>query len=162
MTPTHSTHHLIHSFFSDGQLGPLFHGIMIRTVRQVAHQSGAKRWKQAPAGTGTNVGLLELHLRAHGLCLYSPLANLAAGKNGTIMATGVLQYLHADDLVITLDSRYQQARDLADGVTTLTTPLDDNALRLFRGDAIRAAAFNDANRVCQDILEPRLWEVSPI
>ncbi len=67
----------------------------------------------------------------------------------------VIEYL---DHVIILDVRYQTAAELADGTFAFTTPADPDALEYYRNDAIRAAAYNDAARVCRDVLYPRFTE----
>jgi hypothetical protein len=155
MFPLFAFHNLIHTTSYEDDDPVDYDGVYLETMSAVAHQHHCGRWRRSPAGTGKNPGLVQFGLRNHGLCLYAPLANAAAGHHGAAMTTEVMRYIHADDYVIVLDLAHDTARRLADGATTLTA-VEDCAIKFYRGDVIRAAAYNDAVCVTRHILGPGL------
>src|SRR5262245_17782971 len=81
----------------------------------LARQHGATRWKPAYAGKGRNANLLTLSLSANGIALYGHDSNAANHGDGNMMTKSVLEQLHADDLVITLDLAFETAQGVASG-----------------------------------------------
>ena len=145
-------------FGGDTTVTDQFSGITLERLGDLARVHGVTRWKRAPASTGRNAHIVELRLRANELALFSHQGNRAIGKNGSIMATAVLQNLSADDYVILLDLRYEAARSLADGTTVLTFADDELALLKYRQDAIRAGNYEDVEAVIRGIIEPAFGE----
>jgi hypothetical protein len=146
----------IHTFGTASSHLDRYDGVILEQMRHVGRQHGVDRWKRAPGGTGSNANYVELSLRANGLQLYSRLANLIVGKDGTVMAAEVLRNISFADFVIILDVRYETAQHLASGTFEFSTPADPDAIGHYRNDAIRAAAYNDALRVSCDIVLPAL------
>jgi len=155
MKHLHTLWDSIHTFISVADRGAIFDGVFMETMGDLAHTYHVARWKRSPAGTGKNCQFVELGLRADNLVLYAPSANRAIGKDGTIMATEVLRHIPYLDHVIILDVRFQTAAQLVKGTFEFATPSDPGGLEHYRNDAIRAAAYNDANRVSRDIPFPR-------
>ena len=142
----------------DGTVTERFSGVTLERLGDLARAHGVCRWKRAPASKGRNAHIVEFSLRANELALYSHQGNRAIDKNGSIMATGVLQNLSADDCVVLLDFRYEAARSLIDGTTVLTLADDSFAPLTYRGDAIRAANHNDVETVIRGIIQPTIRE----
>lgn len=155
MSQLHSLHSFLQHLFSPPERNRRFDGVDLRRLGDVAREHGTTRWKQAPAGTGRNVGLVTLSLNANGIALYGHNANVADHTDGNVMSKAVLGQLHADDFVVTLDLACDTGRSIAAGTAGLViAPVPDEYLALYRGDRIRAAALSDAMSVAEQVLIP--------
>lgn len=136
---------------------PRYDGTDIIRMGNLARQLGIQRWKRSPSGTGRNVDLLRLGLRSHHLAIYAPSANAEVGDSGTTASATAITLIHADDIVVLIDTDDGKGSRLATDAGGLwTRPIPGALVSKYRGDRVRAAVEHDAIGIAKAVILPAI------